>query len=403
MNPAYGSMRERALQALRGEMPARLPFITRLETWFTAHRRTGTLPERFRDLSLDELHRATGVGWLKFSPAYGFRLVGVEVTAWLNGERIYRESQPVVENFPGMWDIVPTDRAGVTRTELATPAGKLTLTHQLLENHVRAGTDPYLMEHLLKDEGDYRTLEYILERVELVPFFDRLGAEEQQLGGHGLLVPLLQRIPFQQCLLEYLGEEGLFFTLHDEPRRVLRLLDLLDRQLEEALDLLAGLDVPYVEFPDNLDGRMTNPRLFREHCLPAYQKYCQRLHAQGKLTGSHTDGNVRPLLGLLAQTGLDTCESFSPYPLTPCTFAEAAAAWQGRPLIWGGIPSLILEERTSEEDFERYLDELFASINQPLILGVVDLFMRHNAIERVEAIARRVEDFAPAGVPGGAR
>ena len=39
------NMRERVLMVLRGETPRHLPFVTRLETWYTAHQRS---PENSR-------------------------------------------------------------------------------------------------------------------------------------------------------------------------------------------------------------------------------------------------------------------------------------------------------------------------------------------------------------------
>jgi len=68
---------------------------------------------------------------------------------------------------------------------------------------------------------------------------------------------------------------------------------------------------------------MTNPNLFREYCLPQYQKYTDTLHVQGKKVGSHTDGNLKPLVDLLPKAGLDVCESFTPQPLTELLFKEA--------------------------------------------------------------------------------
>ncbi len=378
---------------LRGAVPRRLPFVTRLETWYTAHQRTYTLPEEFAGMTLDQVHRAVGVGRLKFTVPYKYRLTGLEVHATFNGEELVRLANPVVENFPGLWDLVPTDRAGTTRTELITPVGRLSLTHVLLEEGVYNGTDPYLKEHLIKNEADLKVVEYILERVEFVPAFEKIKTEEAQLGESGLLVPLLQRIPFQQILLEYLGEMNLFYALHDNPALVRRLLDLLDRQLLAAIERLVDLDVPYVEFPDNLHGLMTNPKLFREYCLPAYQNYTDILHQQGKQVGSHTDGDIRSLLGLLVESGLDVCESVSPAPLTSFTFQQVNQAWRGQPLLWGGLPTPLLEPHTSESDFQTYLDGLLAAIDQPIILGLVDLFLRHNSIERVKTIARRLEDF----------
>ena len=78
----------------------------------------------------------------------------------------------------------------------------------------------------------------------------------------------------------------------------------------EILRQIADLPSIYVEFGDNLDGTMTNPKLFMEYSLPYYQKYADILHGQGKKVGRHNDGNVKPLLSLLAQSGLDGCESF---------------------------------------------------------------------------------------------
>jgi hypothetical protein len=300
--------------------------------------------------------------------------------------------EPVVENFPGMWDFIATDRPGLTRTTLTTPAGTLRLRHEVTPQMVEMGADPYLRDHLIQEEADYSAVEWILERAEFVPLFEKTLEQDRQLGGDGAVVPLLHRIPFQQVLLEYLGETALFFALHDAPGRVERLLAILDQQLLDILPRLAQLPVPYVEFPDNLHGLMTNPRLFRTHCLPAYQRYTEVLHAQGKRVGSHTDGNVKPLLGLLSESGLDVCESFSPEPLTPCTFEEAWQAWRSGPLIWGGIPSPYLEERTSPAEFERYLDGVLErAAERPIILGIVDIFMRHNDIERVRRIAERIE------------
>jgi hypothetical protein len=98
------------------------------------------------------------------------------------------------------------------------------------------------------------------------------------------------------------------------------------------------------------------------------------------------------LLALLAESGLDVCESFTPAPLTQCPFDEAWHAWRNGPIIWGGIPSVILWERTSENEFQDYVERLLDTVgDQPIILGVGDMVMGHNSIQRVEYIVDRVE------------
>jgi hypothetical protein len=171
---------------------------------------------------------------------------------------------------------------------------------------------------------------------------------------------------------------------------------LLDERFREDIASLRNLDWPYVEFDDNLDGLLTSPRLFRKFSLPYYQAYTDLLHGQGKKVGSHTDGNIRPLLGFLAESGLDVCESFTPRPVTQCTLEEALDAWRDKgPIIWGGIPSPLLEERTSEEEFRRFIDRVLQTLgSRPGILGICDMVMGNNLIERVRYIAQRIEAAA---------
>ena len=396
MTPSSNSkmtIRQRVEAILTGQKPDRLPFLDRLENWHRSHTRGGTLPLDFAGLTLREIYAAVDMGQQKFVVPYGLRLRGVEVAVERDGEPIYREFEPVVESFPGMWDFVAADQSGVTVTHLTTPVGRLTVRHEVLPDMVAMGVEPYLREHLIKDADGYRTVEYILERAEFVPAYEKLTAAEAQVGGNGYVVPLLHRIPFQQVLLEYLGEVPLCYALQDDRERVERLLGLLDRQMLEILQRLADLPAIYVEFPDNLHGGMTNPRLFARYCLPDYQRYTGILHGQGRKVGSHTDGDVGPLLALLKESGLDVCESISPFPLTPCTFDEVWTAWRGGPIIWGGIPSPLLEEdRTDEAAFRAFVAHLLETVGAgPIILGVGDLVMGNNSIERVKYIAEQVE------------
>ncbi len=383
---------ERVLRTLNGQTPDRIPFLVRLDVWYACHKRAGSIPPEFRDMSLEAIHHALGVGRQRFVVPFRWRLRGVDMTVTFNGAEVFREHEPVVELICGSHEWVRADQAGETVTHYETPVGSLRTCHTLSLLGVQSGTEPYLKEHFIKEDADYRVVEYLIEHAEYMPVYESILEEQRRLEGIGFVIPLLPRIPFQQALLEYLGEMSLFYALHDSPRQVERLLQLLDEQLVNVLHHMEELYVPYVEFPDNLHGLMTNPSLFRTHCLTAYQRYCDILHAQGKKVGSHTDGDVKPLLKLLKESGLDVCESFSPAPLTSCTFDEAWNAWQGKPMIWGGIPSPLLEERTDEQVLYEYLEHLLATVGwQPIVLSVVDMVMGHNSPERIRSIARRLE------------
>ena len=389
------SMHDRVQAVLQGKQPDRLPFIDRMEIWYQSKCWSGSLPAKYHEMSLNDIHQSVGIGRQKFTAPYAFKLRNIEVVCTFENEIIFRDFEPVTEYFPAQWapDQIPRDKAGTTTIEYVAPVGKLSIAYEVAESMVAmGGVEPYLTHHLIKAEEDYRTAEYIIEHTEIVPQFDKIREDQCELGDNGFVVPCLHRIPFQQALLEYLGEVPLFTALYDSPQQLNRLLHLLDLQLMEIFRQMADLPSIYVEFGDNLDGTMTNPKLFKEYSLPYYQKYADILHGQGKKVGSHTDGNVKPLLSLLAQSGLDVCESFSPAPLTECTFEEAWETWQHGPLIWGGVPSPILEKRTSESEFRDYIHRLLEIIeNRNIILGVGDMVLGNNLIERVEYIAKEVE------------
>ena len=386
------NMRERVEAVLHGDRPDRLPFVDRLELWFAAHKSANTIPESFVGMQLSDIYHSVGMGQQIFVTPYGIKLRGVEVVSTHNGREIFREWEPELSSFPGMWDIIPRQSAGVTVTELRTRVEKVSVCHELSDTMIASGMDPYMKTHLIQTDDDYQTVEHILSRAEYVPHYERVSHAQSLLNDFGFVVPQLPRIPFQQVLLEYLGEISLFYALYDNPKQVQRLMRLLDEQLQHILREVAGLSALYVEFPDNLHDQMTNPRLFEKYCLPYYQCYADILHGQGKKIGSHTDGNLRTLLVLLKESGLDVCESVSPVPLSQTTFEEMWSAWQGRPIIWGGIPSSVLEvERTSEKEFQEYIRHVLQLAGSgPIILGIGDLVMPNNSIERLRYIAEEI-------------
>jgi hypothetical protein len=159
----------------------------------------------------------------------------------------------------------------------------------------------------------------------------------------------------------------------------------------EILEEAAESQIFYFEFADNLDGVLTNPRLFATYCLSCYQSYTEVLHAAGKRVGSHADGDLTSLLPLLAETGLDVCESFTPDPLTSCRVEDALKAFGCGPIIWGGFPSVVLEDRTPYLEFTDYVEAILEIVaDSPIIFGIGDLVGPENSLERVRFIGEQI-------------
>ena len=94
------------------------------------------------------------------------------------------------------------------------------------------------------------------------------------------------------------------------------------------------------------------------------------------------------------------------------TMAEARAAWDDRVIIFGGIQSVMLEDPYTDEQLERFVEQLFSTIGpgKAFILGISDNAMPDSKIERIErettpcpllhhCVTRPMFGFVPTGFP----
>ena len=86
-------------------------------------------------------------------------------------------------------------------------------------------------------------------------------------------------------------------------------VDILTEQGREMVTLALASPALMLEFTDNVEGSITSPTLFQNYCMPFMQETADRIHTQGRYLGSHMDGNLKPLLDLVPECGLDVVES----------------------------------------------------------------------------------------------
>ncbi len=243
------TMKERVLAVLDRKLPDRLPFIDRIEIWYKGMHARGAMPRSYANMSLNDVHKAVGIGREKFSIPYALKLRGAEIRITFDNELIYQETDPDVRYFPAQYppEQIPRDKPGTSIVEYKTPVGTVSVSYVFAESMLSlSGMEPYMTTHLIKEPADFRTIEYILERADYVPLYTEFKAEEEEVGPNGFVVPCIHRIPFQQALLEYLGEMSLFQALYDSKDTFDRLIRLLDLQMTEILERLVETDLPYI-------------------------------------------------------------------------------------------------------------------------------------------------------------
>ena len=86
-------------------------------------------------------------------------------------------------------------------------------------------------------------------------------------------------------------------------------------------------------------------------------------------------------------------ECFVTAPMVPVTMAQARAVLGREVIIWGGIPSVMLCEPVSDEQFAAYMHDLFRTIapGDAFILGVADNVMAEAKLERIEQVSEMVQ------------
>ena len=387
--PTAMTERGRIEATLRNKPSDKIPWATRLDIWHTASMRSGRLSETFQDMDLMEIHRQLGIARQHYALVTGKRLNGVEISVEFNGEVIRRDTDPQMD-FPLPRHYVPLENPGETLIYFKTPVGQSSVRFLTTETTIKEAELPYPVERIIKDDNDFEVVKWILNHADTVPFFGQFEKMEALIGDFGFTIPLIGRIPFQQIMLDFMGEAHTIYTLMDNQPQIDYLLDVLGEQALQSVQL--GLELPssVIEFVDNLEGMITSPSLFQKYCIPFYQKCADILHGHDRFLGSHMDGNIKPLVDLIPECGVDIVESFSPAPLTPLTFKESWEKWNGKVLMWGVIPSPIFEPHISESDFEGWLEAMFTILdgNQRIILGIGDQAIGQTLTDRIRRVSQ---------------
>ncbi len=362
--------RQRQLAVLNGERPDRVPWMPRLELWYTAHYLAGTLPDEFQGMRLSDIQRKMGVGkTARAGHVCTSRIRGVEVT----------------ERRVGM----------ATVTEYVTPIGTVTKTHKRTEGMDRDGIAALEIEHMIKGPDDYDIVKYIFENTEYYPAYEQFEAYDRDVGDQGLPMVQIGDVPFHWFLKDLTGYEKGYLDLFDYPDKVEDLLETMWQVLKERLwPVVAASPATLILHGAHFSSQTTPASYFDKYMLPYMQDFADSMHPHGKKVAHHADNDTSEILQQLRDSRYDMQECFVTDPMVPCTLKQAREGLGKDVVIFGGIPSVILEDSVSEEEFENYMDEIFDEVakGDPMILGIADNMMPTSLLHRVKRVGELVEE-----------
>ena len=375
--------RERLLAIMDGCSPDRVPWIPRLQVWHTAHSRLGTLPERFLGLSLPEVEKELDMG----NPARNGRVFTTEQTGDVEVHQV-KEGESLLTTY-------------------RTPAGSVSTRNRSSAELERIGIGSLEIEHKIKGPEDFAAVEYLVEHTHYTPTYGEYNQYEARIGDDGYPMVSAGDCPFHYFLQKLAGYQNGYYLLADYPDEVEHLMATMEEVEREYLwPIIAHSPARLILHGVHFDSTMTPPPFFSRYMTPYYQDFSELLHEHDKTLTLHADADSRLILDHIEEAGFDMAETFTTAPQVTCTLEEAKKRWEDRVIIWGGVPSVILEPAYSEETFEEYMRQLFRTIapGDAFILGVSDNIMPGAQLERLERIAEMVAEWGsypidPAQIP----
>ena len=146
--------KQRMLMAIRGEMPDVIPYAPRLDLWHGANSEKGTLPEKHRNRTMDEISRAEGWALHKVNPEYSNVRTPEDNLHWALGVLSLKETV-FRYRFSSNIDIRVDRQGGRTRVTYQTPVGSVsTVTMQTLEMKKAGISNLWVEEPVLKSAAD---------------------------------------------------------------------------------------------------------------------------------------------------------------------------------------------------------------------------------------------------------
>jgi methanogenic corrinoid protein MtbC1 len=380
-----------------------IPWMPRIDLWHNANVLAGTLPERHRGRSVEEIHRAEGWPLHKVVPEYLKPEKPEDIVHRAMGLYLLKE-YPYDFEFAADVEINVNyeidDDEHMTHVEYHTPVGVISVRHGYTAEMKKSGASiTWVKDHAIKGKEDYRTLAHIFGTLKLKPAYERFQKWKDDVGEDGIAVAqglgIACSSPMHFIQKTLIGSTDFYLHYNDYPKEMAELADALTNPFNQLIEILASSPADAVLWSANVDDMITYPTYFEKDILPWCRKAAESLHANDILAMIHPDGENRGLMDLIPQCNMDIADAVTPYPMTKIRMEEYYDRWcrPGKISIQGGIPEMmLLEESTAWDDLKDYMDHLFKVIapGSRFVASIGDTSPPNTEYERLLYIGERI-------------
>ena len=396
--------KECMLATLRGEPTPGIPYAPRLDLWYNAHRRAGTLPPKYKNAALAQILDDLGWGFHAVIPPYrDLRSPEDDLHRALGIYNIWTMPRAVIlENV----EVVPDYRGDETAVEYRTPAGTVRTVTVYDESMRKAGISiSHVAECVIKSADDYEAVGYIFENARVEPNYAGYLEYANGVGDRGVAVAnvLAAGSPIHLLQRDLMPIDLFFYEMHDHPDELARCAERIGTYFDRVFQVAAACPADVFLLGANYDSMIQYPPFFEKHIAPWLRTFARRLHERGKFLLTHTDGENDGLLDHYLASEIDIADSVCPKPMTRLTLKDVRDCFGGRISIMGGVPSVsLLRDSMPDADFDAFLDRFFDDLGagDHLILGISDTTPPAADFDRIKKIGERVEQFGAVNPSG---
>jgi len=344
-------------------------FQPRIEWWYQYNKLRGTLPSRYRKMTLLELFDDLDVSIRYFSYATG-----------LPGAIGLRHSKKVK---------IREKTKGKTKFLVySTPKG------DLVEELKKSSDGAWRISKFpVKTAEDIEKAIWLFENTSYFLIKENFERGEEFVGQRGEPQFFVPRSGYQHLAIELMGTENLIYALADFPKKVERLMQAIDSSYDVLYEEIISYGrIRIINFGENIDANIVSPRCFERYCIPFYEKRSKQLKKAGIYTYIHIDGSFKPLLGYLKDLPFDDLEALTPLPQGDVTLEEMKDSIEDKILL-DGIPAIMFLPDYPLKKLEEFTERIMELFHPNLILGASDEVPPPADIERVRVVSEMVKDF----------
>ena len=328
-----------------------------IEPWYDWHRHFGTLPERYRDMSLIGLYDDLGI-----SMRYVHYYTGMP--------------DPIVTTYaPEVRYRIEPAGPDRRREVFSTPYGELVTIHHLTVDNVWRAA-----KLAVTDVDGLRALAWLYDHTEFHFSPDNFAQGDSYIGHRGLPQFWVPKSPYQALCQIWMSLEDFVFALIEHPGLVedvmARINDSYDPLYQELTAFAHGghpsaASLRALNFGENVHAALLSPRYFEKYLIPFWMQRSSQLRDAGIFTYMHLDGHFKMLLPYLNDLPFDGLEALTPLPQGDVTLEEIRDHL-GDKILLDGIPALLFMDDYSLDQLAECTEKVIEYFAPRLILGISD-------------------------------